>query len=94
MGVYGCCPAYDTYFRKGISHYGIQATKDKHPAISELVNEIKNCNSFKTNIKKALLKLSANLSDAYTLMRVVDIVFWLKGKELIEEAKGEKNNDI
>ena len=90
MGVYGCCPAYDTYFRKAISKYGINVTQKGHPNISNLIKNINQNDTFKDKINKATQKLS----DPYTKMKVIDIIFWQIGKELIEKEMVKKKNEI
>lgn len=84
LGVYGCMPAYDVYFKKGIA------------SVNGLQNI--NCNNVGTALKQIsniadtllpqiapILGSSWNKCNIYTPMKIVDMIFWRIGKKLLSQ---------
>ena len=79
LGVYGCCPAYDTYSRSAMEDLGINVYKHNVPDIEDLINKVNSMPSLKKQMTTILTKLQA-INPLYTPMRVLDIILWSKGK--------------
>jgi len=83
LGVYGCIPAYDRYFKDGLRLFGIR-TKMDSLSLEELllfynnnINEFSSC--YETFNKNGV---------CYTPMKLMDMYFWKVGA-MIEEGKLE-----
>lgn len=80
LGVYGCVPAYDRYFKSGAKHSGIVASFNE--------KSIKGICDFYINneaeFESAKKKIDNNL---YTDMKLIDMYFWQLGKEVVDDNK-------
>ena len=78
LGVYGCMPAYDTYFKSGIGSYG--GTKNVTAGNIKKVAEelIFIADELKPKIDSVLLNArnSWDKSEIYTPMKIIDMIFW------------------
>ena len=79
LGVYGCCPAYDTFGVSAIKDLGINVYKHNVPNIEDLINKVNSIPSLKKQMTTNLAKLKA-INPLYTCMRVLDLILWSKGK--------------
>ena len=88
MGIFGCIPAYDRYFKKGVAIYNKFCVKDKdkigglNPKGYESLwnfyeNKIKIKNNIKTSLKCSEYK--NNKKYKYPPMKLVDSYFWQIG---------------
>lgn len=94
MGVYGCMPAYDRYFKSGIAAYGGTANVNKKN-IKDVLGEL-------AKIAKALApQITPILSSAiiswdkcalYTPMKIIDMTFWEIGKAIENNNSKSKMN--
>ncbi len=75
MGVYGCIPAYDKYFIKGLGKYVIQ----KKFSVKGVCDLLKQIHSYEDDINQTVIELNSNFKAVYTPMKVVDMYFWEKG---------------
>ena len=83
LGVYGCVPAYDRFFNKGLRHYAIQQNgKNK---FHQLCNWLEENNDFEKDVIAFREKKLPNHRVNYPFMKVVDMYFWGLGKVLAEE---------
>ena len=79
LGVYGCCPAYDTFAKSALEDLGINIYKNNVPDIEDLINKVNSKPSLKKQMTTRLTKLQA-INPLYTPMRVLDIILWSMGK--------------
>lgn len=80
MGVYGCIPAYDTYFKKGIRRYGMTTKitlKNIRTVLEELCDIATVLNPFITStLSSNPAKAAWNPCGLYTPMKLIDMIFW------------------
>ena len=78
LGVYGCMPAYDTYFKSGIGSFG--GTKSVTVRnIGKIASELADiAGSLKQQIDVILAnaKNSWDKQGIYTPMKIIDMIFW------------------
>lgn len=75
LGVYGCLPAYDRYFKKGLSKIGLPNKFNK--------SGIKKICEFSVLSKNILDKASEKINNQlYTEMKIIDMLFWQIGYDL------------
>jgi len=81
MGTIGCTPAYDRYFKEGLSNQKvIQKEFRPEKSFNQLIKFYK---TNKEEINELLIKMSG-----YTPMKLIDMNFWIIGDE-IEKRKNE-----
>ena len=77
LGVYGCIPAYDTYFTKGLGLYGGYKSitiSNLNDVLDELIAIAK---IFDKQIKAVLSSLKKwDKCELYTPMKIIDMTFW------------------
>ena len=79
LGVFGCIPAYDRYFKLGLKKYELTATYGKR-SLLELIQFYKQHKEAFEACKEKILIYGAD----YTPMKLIDMFFWEEG---INEAK-------
>ncbi|MDP8211457.1 MAG: hypothetical protein P9M05_11635 [Candidatus Stygibacter australis] len=99
LGVFGCVPAFDTNFRKGISSqidmkYGLSSLKKSLP----LLREVYRANSEVINKLSEKFKTSdfGTCKDTgfhYTKAKILDMYGFMKGMEVIEKRKLDKERE-
>ncbi len=77
MGIFGCIPAYDQFFIKGLRSNNISISKNCRPNIESLIEFINKNNEYKDAFIDKCNELS---QDNYTIMKVADMYFWQLGK--------------
>ncbi|MCR8708100.1 hypothetical protein [Campylobacter sp. RM5063] len=82
LGIFGCTPAYDRFFVNGLKKYNInnnkisiQYCKDSYMGIMDLIDRCKSSFEF----PKIKLKFNENIY--YPDMKIMDMYFWVLGKE-------------
>ncbi|EKP5905647.1 hypothetical protein P3Z29_001652, partial [Campylobacter upsaliensis] len=82
LGIFGCTPAYDRFFVNGLKKHNINNNKipiqyceDSYIGIIDLIDRCKS--SFK--FPKIPLKYNKNIY--YPDMKIMDMYFWILGKE-------------
>ena len=93
MGVYGCMPAYDRYFKSAMSAYGKTQSVNKNnikSVLAELVNIAKDLEPQITPILNSAT-LDWDKCGLYTPMKIIDMAFWEIGKR-IEVSKRKNSN--
>ena len=95
LGVYGCMPAYDRYFRLGIGYYGGHQSVNKRNIKKVLEELIDVATALDAQISPILNKAIStwNKSNLYTPMRIVDMIFWKIGEQLIN-SKSSSNSGL
>jgi len=92
LGVYGCFPALDDYFKKGFNSYNnIKISINQKKTFKNFYNNLKNfyfANKGAFETKKQEIK--ANRSINYPPMKLVDMYFWEYGNMLKELEKIKK----
>lgn len=74
LGTFGCVPAYDTYFIKGLKRTSMQYHSLSKNSIKELYDlAAKNI----TEIKQTIVSMPAQ-KGIYTIMKMIDIYMWEK----------------
>ena len=75
LGVLGCVPAYDRFFRSGIRHYHIARGISKfYEKNFKILEEVKN-------------DLLIEESISYPQMKIIDMLFWQIGVDLDDKSK-------
>lgn len=77
LGTIGCIPAYDRYFIKGLENSNIQKKFNPNKSFIELLN-------FYIENKKEIDSLNSKFK-GYTLMKILDMYFWIQGYEFEEK---------
>ena len=78
LGVYGCIPAYDTYFTKGIGLYGGHKSitlGNIDAVLDELIDIANNLWNKIIKILSSAIK-SWDKCELYTPMKIIDMIFW------------------
>ncbi len=81
LGIFGCIPAYDDFFKKALSYYNIKQTSSKRPAIESLIDHINNNKEVYDAFNVKLKNINSKRSN-YTFMKLADMYFWQIGKEI------------
>ena len=81
LGVFGCVPAYDRYFKSAVSHYKV---------CSQSFNErsLMNLQTFYNLHFEAFEKLRKQIENEgvyYTPMKLIDMCFWQLGVDLVSK---------
>lgn len=75
LGVFGCVPAYDRYFKSALSHYNIGSKSFSRNSLQDIWSYYcQNINEFE-NLRKEL----ATEGFCYTPMKLIDMCFWQIG---------------
>lgn len=90
LGTLGCVPAYDSYFVRALKGRNLTQTFSKS-SLKEIVafangNGKESCEAIKKSI--------ADPNSLYTTMRIVDMLLWWEGYELIKMDRKEKKKDL
>ncbi len=80
LGTIGSTPAYDRFFIKGLEMNNLQQKFNPKKSFNELLN-------FYMHNKKEIDRLKNRLN-GYTIMKVVDMYFWIIGYENSSKKKG------
>lgn len=83
MGVYGCIPAYDELFKKGIACYGISQSANRR-SVDQLLTQVEKIPD--SNKICEILNNNKSNSSIYTFMKIVDMSFWKLGEEVIKQG--------
>jgi hypothetical protein len=81
LGTIGCIPAYDRFFIKGLEKSNIQKKFNKDKSFLELIDFY--------IFHKEELELLKDKFEGYTLMKILDMYFWIQGYE-IEEGRDKE----
>lgn len=92
MGTLGCVPAYDTYFVKGIKVSNVSTGNFNESSILKLIDFYEAHSDVFEKKRKELHIIEENgLRLCYPQMKLLDMAFWLVGKERADEEEREKN---
>lgn len=86
LGVFGCVPAYDRYFKKAVKIYNVCSSDFNEKSLSQLY-------SFYNENKGSFDKLQKQFESEgafYTPMKLVDMCFWQIGFDLENDEKKTK----
>lgn len=75
LGTFGCVPAYDRFFNKGLKLHGINAQFNES-SLNQLFDFVTNNSTLITEAQKEITKSS---SVYYPIMKLVDMYFWSLG---------------
>lgn len=84
LGIFGCVPAYDRYFKNAVKKYGISATFNAESLTGLWDYFIK----YESIINSACAKMEIPL-DLYTPMKLMDMCFWQIGFDMDKSRNGE-----
>lgn len=76
LGTMGCVPAYDEYFKKGISKYNIATQLLGKSSINDLANYY---DDNQTEFEKIRKTISQARQVEYPQMKIIDMAFWQLG---------------
>lgn len=76
LGTMGCVPAYDEYFKKGVSKYNIATQQLGKSSIKGLAEYYK---ENETELEEVRLKISKARQLEYPQMKILDMAFWQLG---------------
>ncbi len=79
MGVFGCCPAYDTYVTASLKKYGISSTSFDKENFKKLISTFKN---YESTINEECENISSEVK--YPQMKVIDSILWQLGYSDVE----------
>lgn len=84
LGIFGCVPAYDRYFKNAVKKYGISATFNAK-SLTGLWDYFM---QYESIINSACAKTEIPL-DLYTPMKLMDMCFWQIGFDMDKQRDGE-----
>ena len=91
LGIFGCTPAYDRFFKKGIDIYNNKNECNLIQKFGE--NSYQKLCDFYSRQEKLELNFHTNENLKYPPMKLIDMFFWEIGLEAFEEEKRKfKNN--
>ena len=84
LGVYGCMPAYDRYFKKGIASVGCKQNIIVQNIKSVLAELVCVADALDPQITAVLMNVRTTWDRCalFTPMKIVDMIFWKIGKDL------------
>lgn len=91
MGVFGCAPAYDIFFRKGLKEKGISCVSSRGCYFNEtnFLALLEFLDANRNKFKKAQKEISKISKIRYPPMKVVDMYFWEIGKKVTVRKKNK-----
>lgn len=90
LGIFGCVPAYDRYFKNGSKHGNICSKTFNKKSLKQLCQFYQ---SYSIDFENARLEISKSSSIEITPMKLLDMSLWQLGKELENSRHKQKNED-
>lgn len=90
LGVFGCIPAYDRYFKSGLRSTRVASGQYTARSISQLLHFYKQNNDAFENVR---LEISRHGVE-YPPMKIVDMCFWQIGYDQDMQVQSHQKNDM